>query len=702
MSDPSTNPVHPRRLYLAVDCGGSKAAAAISVSSSVPGQPPKFLSRGFGGAANYTDVGLDKFLVSVQQAVEAALDQARIEWRHLLDPDAASSLPSTPDASPSPSELAASAAPSTAPSEPFAFPPLFHAAWLGIAGVDSPLNIAVLSPHLSKLLSIPYPSPRLIVANDTSLLAAPVMERDDQDDGGVREGVVCIAGTGSIVMSFRSRQQQQQQHHPSYDGAAAAAAASGGAGLLEAVGRVGGFGWLLGDEAGGYMVGKKAVRAVLDQADRERLGFDDHRRSRRRHEDSSSSEESGPQSPSKHLLRDRILSHWNLDSTDDLLDTVYSNDVLITNPSGITTQATQPPRSIAETLANGHHASSIASPSRLANNADPSQNLLPPGARPGSGEGPDRTTSTSPIPSIPSYPSSPLAKSPLLPLTPAESASPSTPLDETQGPQLDGADAAFKDIAARLAPSVAVDPPTSSPAPPATADAAAASVGVRKLRLASLAPLVFHLAFTHGDEMSLDILRGEIRSIVSQIELLLQRKQPAHRAFRPDPFDYDPRGLHGGKGKEMMMLSPSRRRMDFDSALDPHNRRHGRLSDDDDDADVSSSADSTLMSLVVRESSKVKEKAGKLRSSHATSSANGMGRMGSSPGDWEAQLDPRRVLPSRSTLCLGGSLLGVEGYRELLVEELRAKGWEFKRVVYVEDAARRGCEALARGWETPK
>ncbi|PWN31093.1 hypothetical protein BDZ90DRAFT_230089 [Jaminaea rosea] len=623
-----------RRLYLAVDCGGSKAAAAIAISSVEPGKPPSFLSRGFGGAANYTDVGLDRFLLSVREAVENALDEAQIEWRtDKTTSNARSSSQASTFSSAELTKVDPLSANRIAP-----FPQLFYAAWLGIAGVDSPLNISVLSPHLSRLLCIPYPSSRLIVANDTSLLASPVMERDgNSPPDAVREGVVCIAGTGSIVMSFRSRNQPQPgtSHGATTETLSPGSSSKSGTNsLLEAVGRVGGFGWLLGDEAGGYMVGRKAVRAVLDQADRERLSSDDSSdddEEEEEAEDGAARDGLGidqsklfsglGRSKGQHLLRDRILAHWNLNSTDDLLDTVYSNDIVVPTSSGPGGQRA----SVAASMA-----SSVASDSPISDRArkdttdvdgmeldDPSHSLLPPGARlhPPSVNG----GSVSPIPAIDSYPSSPRRQS--VSDEGHKGAAATSNLSTTSAKScsercLTSQQPSSSALSAALAiPRTATQPP--SPASPAEATTA----GARKLRLASLAPLVFHLAFTHGDAMSLDLLKGEIKSIVDQIELLLQR---------------------------------------------PRRPRRSRT----------------------------------LKRTEAAPSKDANGHANSSTRDASTdRKDSRRVLAEQSVLCLGGSLLGVEGYRGLMVDELKARGWRFKRVVHVEDVAKRGCEALARGWE---
>lgn len=580
-----------RRLYLAVDCGGSKAAAAISISSASPGGPPVFLSCGFGGAANYTDVGLHRFLRSVRQAVENALDESGLAWRHLpVGRHGSISSPFLPSTVPSDPATSSSSA---TPTLVMPFPQLFYAAWLGIAGVDSPLNISVLSPHLSNLFALPYPSARLIVANDTSLLASPVLERDPQQPADeLQEGVVCIAGTGSIVMSFRSKnrahcaQPSQQQRGDASNS------------LLEVVGRAGGFGWLLGDEAGGYMVGRKAVRTVLDQADRERLGADEYDE-----DDDAAEGSSGPGSaipPSaeqKHLLRDRILAQWNLTSTDDLLDAVYSIEA--------TTSNTQ--------VANGHErASAVTSEASSAHSDEEEEDEEP--RFPVS----ESAFAHSPIPAISSSPASPIRKLSLddTPSHDSTAAQAACPLfgDTSASAAKEQELSATSHIAQRAnsgSPnqvSAASSSPSRSSLPGSGAPAVVGT-GIRKLRLASLAPVVFQLAFTNKEPMSLGILKAEIKSISNQIQLLVQR--------------------------------------------DPVRRTH-----------------------------------------HAESGSqlSGFGLQG-------RPRDPRRVSASHSVLCLGGSLLGVEGYRQLLVDELKSRGCVFKRVVHVEDVARRGSEALARGWE---
>lgn len=117
--------------------------------------------------------------------------------------------------------------------------PLFAAAWLGISGVDSQGAIDAITPVVSALLGVP-PGKTLIVCNDTHLLAAPLQMHAD-----VSCAVTCIAGTGGIVVSFTQEPD----------------------GSLREMGRVGGWGWILGDEGGGFHVGREAVRQIIFRAD---------------------------------------------------------------------------------------------------------------------------------------------------------------------------------------------------------------------------------------------------------------------------------------------------------------------------------------------------------------------------------------------------------------------------------------------------
>lgn len=164
--------------------------------------------RALGGPSNFAYLGIDAFVAAVKVAVSNAL-------KTCISP------PSV---------------------EPVALPPptpLFAAAWLGISGVDSQSAIDTITPVVSALLGVPA-GKNLIVCNDTHLLAAPLQMHAD-----VSCAVTCIAGTGGIVVSFTQEPD----------------------GGLKEMGRVGGWGWILGDEGGGFHVGREAVRQIIFRAD---------------------------------------------------------------------------------------------------------------------------------------------------------------------------------------------------------------------------------------------------------------------------------------------------------------------------------------------------------------------------------------------------------------------------------------------------
>lgn len=420
---------HSTRLYLSVDCGGTKAAAVISSASG------QVISRGLGGPANFTDVGMTNFVRAVTNAVESALAALPAEY---------SPFSKAATAGRGRIRLPASSS-------------LFEAVWFGIAGVDRAADIVALEPVLARLLTLPYPSPRLLVANDTSLLAAPVR---DPSFPHIRSGVVVIAGTGSIVMSFKEGED----------------------GSLRTLGRIGGFGWLLGDEGSGFCVGRDALRWVLDQADRERLEAEQDGWT----EEQSSSSLGGGGAASqgrgggegKHMLRDRILEHWNLTSTDDLLFATYS-------------VATPAPASAATTTANtSSQANGLVEVPAAA--SAPSANLLPPPAPAHiANRAPSPVPPLSPDPSRASTPSSSLSVS-------MESTAAETETETDSAPGAAGSSSApIQALAAHMEQE-------------------------RKHRLASLAPLVFHLAFAHNDPASLLILRLQARALALQINEVLR------------------------------------------------------------------------------------------------------------------------------------------------------------------------------------
>lgn len=302
-------------LYLCIDCGGTKAAAVIANDKG------EIVGRGRGGPSNFKDVDLSTFTNSVRTAVEAALANIDLSTVHLEDraPNTrsaftgwfkSSSKSHSPSSKPThrrkTSGTCVHRSPITLPSQR----PLFRAAWIGVAGVDRPQDIMDLTPVLSKLFSI-SPGPNLRIENDTCLLASPLSRHSD-----VNTAVVAISGTGSIVVSF--------EENPD--------------GGLQALGRAGGWGWLLGDEGSGYYIGREALRRILDVSDQESaspsssaspspiqtkapsLGSPHIAISA---DDSPSSQSSSLSVPS---LQDRIFEHFGIHSAPDIFTVVYAPD----------------------------------------------------------------------------------------------------------------------------------------------------------------------------------------------------------------------------------------------------------------------------------------------------------------------------------------------------------------------------------------
>ncbi len=236
----------PPDLYLAIDCGGTKTAAVLCAPDGT------ILASAFGGGSNFTYLGLDAFLKRIGEVTSSALSTV------LQSP--------------------VTITPATDPKTHIAGTPPYNlrAAWLGVAGVDSPSAASLLLPHVSTLLSVPVE--RLIISNDTHLLAAPLRILPD-----VRTAVAVVAGTGSIVVSFR----QGTANAP-----------------LESLARVGGWGWILGDEGGGFDVGRTAVRALLAQQDMETTGV---------------AVTHGP-------LREKVLKKFGVSEVMDLLGVAYAPD----------------------------------------------------------------------------------------------------------------------------------------------------------------------------------------------------------------------------------------------------------------------------------------------------------------------------------------------------------------------------------------
>ena len=172
----------------------------------------KILGRALSGPSNFANIGVEESIAAVKIAVSNAL-------KTCVDP------------------------PSTEPVVLATDKSYFAKAWFGVAGVDSPSAVDTITPVLSELLGIP-PGPNLSVCNDTYLLAAPLRIHKD-----IKYTVAAVGGTGAIAVGFKEDEY----------------------GNLKELGRVGGWGWILGDEGGGFHVGRTAIRAIVAQAERSSL-----------------------------------------------------------------------------------------------------------------------------------------------------------------------------------------------------------------------------------------------------------------------------------------------------------------------------------------------------------------------------------------------------------------------------------------------
>jgi len=184
-------------------------------STVIADEHGKILGRALGGPSNFAYVGVESFVTAVGTVVSDAL-------KTCVNPPSTRPVDLTKDKS------------------------YFAKAWFGVAGVDSPSAVDAITPVLSELLGIP-PGPNLSIYNDTYLLAAPLRIYKD-----VKYAIATIGGTGAIAVGFK-----EDEH-----------------GNLEEFGRVGGWGWLLGDEGGGFHVGRTTIRTIVAQADRDSLNPD--------------------------------------------------------------------------------------------------------------------------------------------------------------------------------------------------------------------------------------------------------------------------------------------------------------------------------------------------------------------------------------------------------------------------------------------
>lgn len=125
--------------------------------------------------------------------------------------------------------------------------PLFISAWIGAAGLDRKSELNAIRPKISQLLSISDLT-KLHVTNDGALLSAGISPRVAESSIPIDTGIVFITGTGSFACGYRLM--------PNNDSP-----------IPVPVDRSGGWGYLLGDEASAYHIGRTAVQKALRARD---------------------------------------------------------------------------------------------------------------------------------------------------------------------------------------------------------------------------------------------------------------------------------------------------------------------------------------------------------------------------------------------------------------------------------------------------
>lgn len=171
MSEGETTP-----LFLGVDGGGSKTLAVIVDETG------RERGRGVAGSSNHEVVGLESAVTAIRDAVGHAT-------------------------------LAAHAT-----------PPL-TAAWIGLAGIDHPRDVEMLTPAARSFATT------VRISNDAELVLSALPRQ---------VGVAVISGTGSIALGRDAK------------------------GTLV---RVGGWGHILGDEGSGFGIGREALQCAVRAAD---------------------------------------------------------------------------------------------------------------------------------------------------------------------------------------------------------------------------------------------------------------------------------------------------------------------------------------------------------------------------------------------------------------------------------------------------
>ncbi|CAG9989193.1 unnamed protein product [Clonostachys byssicola] len=114
----------------------------------------------------------------------------------------------------------------------------FTKVWVGLAGYDRPTLQPIINGALSQFFGLSL-NGGLRVSSDIDLLPACLMSEPD-----IISAIVLVVGTGSVAMSYTRKGRDFQR-----------------------VGRVGGWGRLLGDDGSGYAIGREGIRRTLKDCD---------------------------------------------------------------------------------------------------------------------------------------------------------------------------------------------------------------------------------------------------------------------------------------------------------------------------------------------------------------------------------------------------------------------------------------------------
>jgi N-acetylglucosamine kinase-like BadF-type ATPase len=211
-----SNPIHNAPCFLGIDGGGTKTHAIITTASY------KIIGEGFSGASNPVRVGFDTAVANINQAIKQACEQAHI----------------------APHDIAAGCA--------------------AIAGISHPIHYHTMRKALDARLRMDH----LELVTDARAALEGAL------DG--RQGIVLIAGTGSIAMGMNDARKVE---------------------------RSGGWGPTLGDEGSGYDIARQALKAVA-------ASFDGR--------------------APRTMLTERICRELGITSAKDLPGVIYNNEAAST------------------------------------------------------------------------------------------------------------------------------------------------------------------------------------------------------------------------------------------------------------------------------------------------------------------------------------------------------------------------------------